>query len=134
MKKRPLWLTWYSLYILCALLGFIPEPTGFWKLVCVTAAILFFVPGWLLIKWANDRGDTKTLRQIRTISICSLALTMMLIILNMASVLMSAAWGKALYILLILGSSPMICAGYWSLSLFGWACLMVTTFYLSKKK
>lgn len=133
MKKRPLWLTWYSLYILCALFGFIPAPTGFWKIFCVGMSVIFFIPGALLIKWANDRSNTRTLKQIRTISLISLGGTMVLIMLNMASALMSELWGNIFYVLLILGSSPMICAQYWVLSLFGWACILMTTIYLLKE-
>ena len=134
MKKRSLWLTWYSLYLVCALLGFIPEPTGLWKVICIGMSIVFFIPGGMLIKWANDRDKVATLRQIRNLSLIVLGLSMVLIWLNMASALVDKIWGDIFYILLVLGSSPMICAQSWVLGLFGWSCILMTTLYLLKER
>lgn len=130
MKK--LWLSWYVLLLICAILGFLPEPTGFWKFFCVVMGIASFLPAGLLLKAAADRQDKPTLRRIRNISIVSLSLTVVLYALNVLSVLMSEVWGNVFYILLVLGSTPMICMQVWVLSLFGWAMLMWTSVTLLK--
>ncbi len=133
MTKRSLWLIWYTLFIICALLGFIPEPRGFWKFLFILFSIGFFVPGFLLLKWAGDRGETATVRQIRWIAFGSLCATVVLILLNGLSVIMSDFWGNLLYGLLIIVSSPMVCGQYWVLSLFGWACIILTAHSMLKK-
>ncbi len=133
MKNRSLWLSWYGLYILCVLLAFIPEATGLWKFLQVASAVAFFVPGGLLIKGANDRSQEKTLRQIRLISILALVIATVMIMLNFFSVLLSQLWGQILYVALILLTGPVSCVP-WAAGLFGWACLMVTCFYLLRKK
>lgn len=132
MKKY--WLSWYSLLFACALLGFLPEPKGFWKGICVTMSIISFIPGGLLLKYAYDRQDKKTLRQIRNISIISLGLTIVLYALNVLSALMSKIWGDIFYAMLVIGTTPMVCAQVWVLSLFGWAMLMWTAITLLRKK
>ena len=132
MKKY--WLSWYSLLLICALLGFLPEPKGFWKFLCVTMSIVSFIPGGLLLKFAADRQDKKAIRRIRNISIVSLSLTVVLYTLNVASALMSKIWGDIFYVMLVVGSTPMICAQYWVLSLFGWAMLMWFAITLLRKK
>ena len=134
MTKRGLWLIWYTLFIICALLGFIPEPQGFWKFLFVLLSISFFVPGFLLLKWAADRGEEATLRQIRVIAFGSLCATVVVLLLNGLSVIMTDFWGNVLYGLLIIVSSPMVCGQYWVLSLFGWACIMLTAHSLLKNK
>lgn len=134
MNKRALWLIWYSLFILCALLGFIPDPQGFWKFCFVTLSVLFFVPGFCLLVWADRRDDVRALRQVRAISIGSLAATTVLIALNFASALMTELWGNILYGVLIVVSSPMVCGQYWVLSLFGWACILSTAVTMLKKR
>lgn len=134
MNKRALWLIWYSLFILCALLGFIPEPQGFWKFCFVTLSVLFFVPGFCLLVWADRRDDVRALRQVKNICIGSLVATTVLIMLNFASALMTELWGNILYGVLIVVSSPMVCGQYWVLSLFGWACILSTAVTMLKKR
>ena len=120
MKTKTLWFSWLYCFILCTVLGFIPEPTGFFKFLFILAAIGFFVPGFLLLK----HGSAEDFRCVLTAAVISLVLTMVLIILNFASVLMPRVWGSILYIVLVIFSTPMICGQYWALSLFGWACLL----------
>lgn len=120
MKTKNLWLSWLYCFILCAVLGFIPEPTGFFKFLFVVVAIGFFVPGFLLLKY----GQRKDCRLVLTAAAVSLTVTLTLIILNFASALMPRIWGSVFYVLLVIFSTPMICAQYWALSLFGWACLL----------
>lgn len=130
MKK--LWLSWYSLLLICALLGFLPEPVGFLRFFCIVTALGSFIPGGLLLKFAAQRQDKKTLRQVRSLSILSLSVTVVLYGLNVASVLMGEAWGYVFHVLLTLGSTPMLCAQIWVLSLLGWATLLWSAVSLLK--
>ena len=93
MKMKPFWLSWLYMFILCAVLGFIPEPTGFFKILLALVAAAFFVPGFVLLTKADHRDDEKTIRIVRNIAIAALVLAVGLILLNFASVLMSKAWG-----------------------------------------
>ena len=131
---RKYWLSWYSLLLICAILGFLPEPKGFLKAVCVTLSVASFIPGGMLLKYAADRQDKKTVRRIRNISIISLSLTVALFSLNVVSTLMPKIWGDIFYVLLVIGSTPMVCAQIWVLSLFGWAMLMWSAIAILRKK
>lgn len=124
MKKNALFVLWGGLFGLCAALGFIPEPTGALKGLMVSAAVLFFLPGWLLFAIASREGDRMTLTLLRNLSIASLLLTVVLLIANFLSVFFSETLGNILHYILTIVSTPMICGQYWVLSLFLWACLM----------
>lgn len=134
MKTKTLWFTWLYMFILCAVLGFIPQPTGFFKFLFVLIAIGFFAPGFVLLVKADHRDQVKTIRIIRNISIAALVLAMVLIILNFSSALMSEIWGTVFYYMLVVLAAPMVCGQYWALTLFGWACLMVYSISLLKKR
>ena len=120
MKSKTLFALWGSLFVLCAALGFVPNPTGALRVLLILAAFGFFAPPLILIR----TGGRKTRRLIGILAMVSLGLTTFLIILNFLSVGFSAAVGDALYALLIIISTPMICGHYWVLSLFGWAWLL----------
>lgn len=134
MKMKTVWLSWLYLFVLCAVLGFIPEPTGFFKFLLVAAAVGFFVPGFVLLVKADHRDDVKTIRIIRNIALAALTLAVLLIILNFMSVLLSEAWGLVLYVMLVIFASPLVCGQYWVLTLFGWACLMMYSLFLLKNR
>lgn len=129
MKMKTLWLSWLYLFALCAVLGFIPEPDGLIKALLILAAVSFFVPGF----WLAVKGGKKCAKWIILISALSLVLTMVLIILNYASVLLSAVWGTVFNILLTIFSTPMFCGQYWVISLFCWASLLFTALTMVRK-
>ena len=133
MKEKTLYGIWLFLFILCAGLGFIPEPAGFGKVILVILAILFFVPGMLLLVNAIPAGNKKTVLLIRKISAASLVLTLALLVANVFSVSASATVGNILYGLLTVVSAPMICGQYWFLSMFLWACLLIGSLTRPKK-
>lgn len=128
MKTKTLWLVWLYLFLLCCILGFIPQPTGFPKALMILAGVCFFIPGAFLLK----RGGRKNICRVRLISISSLVLTTVCIILNFASALMPPVWGSIFYILMGILSTPMLCAQIWVLSLFGWACLLAASIFIKK--
>ena len=134
MKTKTLWLSWLYMFILCTVLGFIPEPTGFFKFLFVVIAAGFFVPGFVLLTKADHRDQVKTMRIIRNLAIAALVLDMVLIILNFLSALMAEVWGTVFYYMLVVLGSPLVCGQYWALTLFGWACLMVYAISLLKKR
>ena len=125
---------WAGMFILCAGLGFIPEPTGFLKFLLILLSVGFFaVPGWFLT-WLDKRGKKMHIAIVRNLAVASLSLTLVLILINFVSFMAPEAVGNLLHVLLIIVSAPMVCGQYWVLSLFGWACLMIWSQKLLKKK
>lgn len=133
MNNKKLYTLWGVLFILCALLGFIPQPVGLMKALLVLLSILFFVPGCILLYRAAKSGDLQRISLIRTLSLISLGATLVLLVLNFLSASASDAAGSFLYGLLVVISAPMICSQYWIVSLFLWACLLMTSQTLFKK-
>lgn len=133
MKTKHWYILWGCLYILCAFLGFIPEAAGFGKFLLILAAAAFFVPGWVLLYFTHKTGEMTHARNVRTLSLISLGLTLLLLVLNFASGHASVAAGSMLYTLLVLFSAPMYCSQYWIASLFLWACLLMTSLSLLLK-
>ena len=133
MKEKILYCIWGCLFILCAGLGFIPNPTGVGKGILVLLSVLFFVPGGMILTDGIRAGDRKGVLRIRWICIASLALTLGILIANFCSVGASDAVGNTLYELLVIISAPMVCSQYWILSLFLWSCLLTGSFLLPKK-
>lgn len=132
MKEKNLYGIWIFLFILCAGLGFIPEPAGFGKGILVILSILCFLPGAVLLIKALEKGNQKTVLLIRKISAASLVLTLALLVANLLSVNAPSVVGDILYGLLAVVSAPMLCSQYWILSLFLWGCLLIGSF--SRKK
>ena len=134
MKQKSVWLSWLYMFILCAVLGFIPSPTGFFKVLLALVAAGFFIPGFVLLVKADHRDDLKCIRTVRNIAIGALCLATVLIMLNFLSATMSALWGYAFYVMLVVLASPLVCGQYWVLALFGWACLMVYAISLLRRR
>lgn len=133
MTKKAYYILWAGLFILCAGLGFIPEPAGFLRFFLTALSILFFLPPAMLVYFAGKQGDKLTLKLIRNLSATSLGLTLGLLIANFMSLMAPEALGNVLYGVLVIVSSPMVCSGYWVLSLFLWACLLMACLKLLKK-
>lgn len=124
MNQRKLFALWGAVFIVCAGLGFIPEPAGALRGILTVCAILFFVPGAMLAYRGYQQRDTHTLKLVRNLAAASLGLTLALLVLSVLTALGSEALGDALYCVLAIVSTPMVCSGYWALSLFLWACLL----------
>lgn len=134
MHKKALYALWGILFILCAGLGFIPEPEGFLKGLMTALAVVFFLPGALLLGRAKKEKDLQTVALIRNLSAASLGLTLLALVGNFLSFTASEAVGDGLYAVLVIVSSPMVCGGYWLLSLFLWACLLVVSIDARRKR
>ena len=127
MKSQFLYALWGALFILCAGLGFIPEPAGVLRVLLTGLSILFFLPPAVLVwngRWEKDR---QTLMLVRNLSIVSLGLSVGLIIANFLMAFRSELLGDILHGVLVVVSSPMICSGHWAMSLFFWACLLISS-------
>lgn len=132
MKKKILYGCWLALYVLCAGLSHIAEPTARQSTAHTLLSILFFAPAAILLIDALREKDQKTLFVLRIAGIASLGLTLIMLLVNMLSVLSSQLVGNILYEMLIFVSVPMICSRHWVISLFLWACLLILT--LPKKE
>ena len=127
MKSQFLYALWGALFILCAGLGFIPEPAGVLRVLLTGLSILFFLPPALLVWKGRREKDRMALSLVRNLSIASLSLSVLLIIANFLTVFRSELLGDILHGVLVVVSSPMICSGHWAMSLFFWACLLIAS-------
>ena len=127
MKKATLYALWAVLFIICALLGFIPAPAGFLRFLSTALSVIFFAPPAMLTYLAAAEGDRNTLKLVRNLSALSLGATLLVLVANVLCAVYSEMLGTVLHVLLTVVSSPMIASGYWAVSLFLWACLLLVT-------
>ena len=132
MNQKTLFFLWGGLFVLCAGLGFVPEPTGFLRVLLTGLALVFFLPPAVLLHRASKSGNWAVATLIRNLSILWLALAVVLLVCNVLSLLGSEFTGDFLYALLVIVSSPMICSGSWALTLFCWACLLFSAIHILK--
>ena len=128
MKKTVLFALWGGLFVISAALGLADNTkAGLW------VSILFFLPPGLLLYNAGKAGDKSAVLLIRNLAALSLGLTLVLLILNVIFAVKSQAVGNFLHGILGVVSTPMLASGYWALSLFLWACLLMVGRKLAKK-
>ena len=127
MKQKLLFALWGGMFILCALLGFIPEPAGVVRGGLTLCALCFFLPPFGLLLISRKKGDKNTILLLRNLSAASLGLTLVVLTANFAAFAGSESLGNMLHILLVILSTPMVCGGNWLVSLFLWACLLVAS-------
>ena len=133
MKKTILLFIWGWLYLICAALGHATDVTAAQQTAMTILSVLFFLPGFLLLLDGWKKKKKGTCNLVFYISLGSLALTLVMLLLNVLSVTGSETLGNVMYELLIWLSSPMICCGYWFLSLFLWASLLFASISCKKK-
>ena len=129
MKNKTLWILWGCLWGLTAVLGFIPSPVGFGKILLMILAVAFFVPPIMLL----IRGPRKTVVLLRTISLVWLCVTMVMLVLNLLSIQSVRTVGDILYSVLVIFTAPMVCGQYWMAVVFVWACLFFAALTRAKK-
>ena len=134
MKNSVLFAVWAVLYVICTLLGLVPMDGGFGSALTVFLSILFFLPGGMLVYRGVKGENAKLLRAVRIISIASLALTLTLLVASFLSVLAPQSVGNMIHAFLTLVSTPMISLGNWFISLFLWACLLMSTLVFKKRR
>lgn len=125
MNKKTLFALWGGFFIVCAGLGFIPERSGVPAFVLTAVSVAFFLPPAMLIYTAGKTGDSHTLKLTRNLAALSLALTLALLVANVLSAVGPESLGTVLHVMLVIVSAPMVCSGYWALSLFLWACVLM---------
>ena len=126
-KNTILYIVWAVLYCACVGFSFVGDPTAGEKAFLLIFSIAFFVPPFMLVFRARKEESRKTLLALRLVSLGVLVLTVVFLVLNILSVNMSSQAGLVLYVLLAMFSAPMLCAQYWFVSLFLWACLLMLT-------
>ncbi len=134
MKEKILYCIWGGLYVLCAGLGFLEGAQGLGKALLVIFALLFFLPGGILLYEGIRSKNRRQILRIRWISAVVLGLTLITLVANFLSVLAPEAVGEALYDILVLVSVPMVCGQYWIIGLFLWACLLICSFHKAARK
>ena len=132
MKPKNLFALWGGLFVLCAALGFVNTASTALQVLMTVLSIAFFLPGALLLRLSKETGNREIALLVRNLSAASLILTAVLMIANFLSALAPKLLGDILHSMLIVVSAPMICSGYWALSLFLWACLMIYAIKLLK--
>lgn len=134
MKQKTLLALWAGLFILCAGLGFIPEPSGIAAAGLTALSLVFFLPPALLLYQAVKTRDRKCQKLVCLLSALSLGLTLVLLILNFVSAFWPDFLGTVLHYVLAVVSAPMIVSGNWALSLFCWACLLMASLAAGRRK
>ena len=124
---------WAGMFILCALLGFVPTQEGGNKWLLMAFGLLFFLPPALLVYHSVRTQDLPQLRLVRNLSLISLGATLLLLVASPFTIFLSQAAGDAMHYLLTVVSTPIVCCQYWILSLFLWAALLWSCLIFLKK-
>lgn len=127
MKEKILYLFWLAMYIICVGMGTILERNILIHILLMVLALGFYIPGLLLVIEGIKQNDPKILLRVRIVCICSLVLSLILIVANIASVYASSSVGNVLNQVLLIVATPMHCCYYRFISLFLWACLLIGT-------
>ena len=123
MSSKTLFYIWGGLFILCAGLGFTHPTTGIYRGALLILSLIFFLPPSLILHF----GSSHERKLIRTLSALSLGLTVALLLVNFLTAMESEELGLFLHGILTIVSTPMVCSGYWVVSLFLWACLLTVS-------
>ncbi len=129
MTKTYLYILWAVLYAGCAALGIFNAPP--WA--GISGCIAFFIPPAVLLWRAAKGKDRKQLQLLRSLSLIWLGMTLVLLILNILSVAMTETAGTVLHYLLVVLPSPMFCGQQWIVTIFLWACVLMTTLQQLRK-
>lgn len=126
---------WVGMYILCAVLGFLPPQQGGAKVLLMLLSLLFFLPPAADAWFSWQRKDYAELRLIRNISIISLGGTTILLVANVLSSLTNnTVLGDILHYALVLVSVPFVCGQFAVYSLLLWAVLLWSCIAALRKK
>lgn len=129
MKTNKLYPIWAGMYILCACLGTVTQRSAAAEVLLTMAAVLFFVPGALILFQAFRKNDQKAVRRVRVISAASLLLTAVLLVVNICvAPAGSENLRNVMELVLYIVSVPMSCSASYFLSMFLWACLLMLSF------
>ena len=141
LNKYILAAIWVGMFILCAVLGYLPPQEGGNKWLLASFAVLFFVPPALLVYKAWQEQDRKVLKRLRLVSLVVVVSTVVLLVVNLLSIVLLLALpektalllGDWLYYLLILVSTPMVCGQMWGIGLIGWVVLLWCSIFMYRE-
>lgn len=141
LNKYILAAIWIGMFILCAVLGYLPPQEGANKWMLAIFALLFFLPPALLVYLGWTEKDRKLVKLLQKISLIVVISTVALLVINLLSVALILVMpestalivGDILYYLLILVSTPMICGQFWGIGLLGWILLLWCCVFLGKE-
>ena len=134
MTNKSLYIIWAVLFAICAALGFLVEPEGLDKGICVVMSLLFFLPPGAIVYLSWKKKDWEPVRLVRNLALGSLALTLAALVANFLTLGAPVLVGDVLYALLVILSTPMVCSQIWVISLVLWAALMWTCISVLSKK
>ena len=134
MTKKSLYMIWAVLFVVCAALGFLPEPEGLDKGICTAMSVLFFLPPGAIVYLGWKSKDLESIRLVRNLAFGSLLMTVALLVANFLTLAASEWVGDVLYAMLVIVTAPMVCSQYWALSLVLWAALMWSCISILKNK
>ena len=134
MNKKLGFILWGTLFAICAGLGFVNQPGTAVRILGYLFSFGFFGLGGFILWQAHTTKDLAAIALIRNLALASLVTTTVLLVANFLSIFMSQTLGDLLHYMLVIVSSPMTCAPSWAMSLFLWACLLVVSQNLLKKK
>jgi hypothetical protein len=132
MSNKVLYPVWAVIFAICAGFGFVPEPAGAAKVCCTLLSLLFFVPPAVIVYLGWKERDFSAIRLVRNLALGSLAATLVVLVVNFMTLAVPYWVGDLVYAVLVIVSAPMICSGYWVLSLFLWACLLMASLKKTK--
>lgn len=126
---------WAGMYILCCVLGFTQPSAAATRILLQILALLFFLPPALDVYYSWQRNDRGELRLVRNLSILSLALTTLLLVINiLSSITSNTVLGDILHYMLVMVSVPFVCGQYSAYSLLLWAILLWCCMAALRKK
>ena len=134
MNKNKNFILWGALFAICAGFGLVNQPGAAVRILGIFCSLCFFAVGGFLLWQARKAKDDAAIALVRNLSLASLVTTSILLIANFLSIFASETLGNILHYMLIMVSSPMLCAPSWAVSLFLWACLMIVSHNLLRKK
>ena len=140
LNKYILAAIWLGMFILCAVLGYLPAQEGGNKWLLVIFALLFFLPPVLLLYLCWEKRDLKLAKLLRLISLIVVISTVVLLVINLLSITLllampqqtALALGDILYDILLFVSTPMSCGQFWGIGLIGWIVLLWSSIFMVK--
>lgn len=135
MKDKQLYLYWLYLFIICAALGFIQNRNPLGVALLTIVGVAFFVPPAIMVYRDIRAGQSRHLGKLAILSGCSLLATAVLFILYWLLLTVSGSDISAgiAYAVLTVFSAPMMCVAFPAISMFLWACLLITSVLYWKK-